>query len=81
MIGPPVGTGQTWAFSGLLVAPNSPAPNAEALKAPIQSRRVKLLFSIDIPDLFSSFLSRATSWVQRVFEILETIWDCCRAKP
>src|SRR6266852_1287403 len=76
MIGPPVGTGQTCAFSGLLVAPNSPAPNAEAPNAPIQSRRVKLLFFMDTLDLFLVFFITGRFWVQRVFEILETILSC-----
>ena len=46
MIGPPAGSGQVCASSGLPAAPKSPAPRAEAPKAPNQSRRVKAPFLI-----------------------------------
>src|SRR5579864_6333548 len=63
------------ALSGLLASPNSPAPNAEAPRAPIQFRRVMLLFFIDSSILSRTFITGSVL-VQCVFEILETILRC-----
>jgi hypothetical protein len=50
------------ALNGLLASLKSPVPNAEALRALIQPRRVKLLFFMEPPIFSLSFLSRMDRW-------------------
>jgi len=78
MIVPPAEHEGSSALSGLLASPKSPALTAEAPTAPIQFRRVILVFFMFGFPFCSqtAFFIMDSWWVQCVFEILETILGC-----